>query len=967
MVFPATPRVLLGEIQVGGTDWANITDDIFSLRSQVSMTRGQPAEASQSVPSQANFTGKNPGGRYSPSNPLSPYFGLIGRNTPLRLSYGLGAYGMVVGDGNGRVECNDSAALSFVGDMDIRVDMELLANQDLVTTAANWSTGNFDIASKLDNVAGSFGWSLITIAGKLRLHWFTTGLTSGLKSADSTVVIPAPATGRRAVRAVLDVDNGAAGWNVLFYTAPTMAGPWTQLGTTVTGAGVTTMFDTPAKVRIGSASAVTAYTHGHMVPATIYSAELRGGVGATTLFASPTLTTQPLDPVPVSPSAFNDAQGNTWSFNGSSDAARVWYGNVDVRFWGELSSLPPAWDASEQDPTVAVEAAGLLRRLGRGTDPAQTGLKDWVLSDKTALTSYYPLDGGEDTTYSLSLGGTYYLTNRFYPFPGLPGVTGIPETARFTYGKDMGPFLGTGMEINATGSASFVGEAGTGDPNAALDFVWNSPAMGVLTTRVADYNNNYYILTLNTDVNAYTAKLEFYNYSTGAVSTLGTTGVIGALADENQQPHHCRLKLTTSGGNTLWEIYFDGASVLSGTLVGATLNGVSATRTYYSRYDNQTVMNLAHWTIWANTNAALIPTAAEFWQAVTAYAGETAGARIQRVCDVGGITVAFIGTTADTAVMGPQYSEGKLAQIRDAESTDMGILTEPRNAFGLQYRTLRSMIGQDPVVTLDHSLGHIAPPFEPTYDDQLTRNDVTVVRREGGTYRLTKETGTLSALDPPAGVGRYRDEVTVNALTDEQLPGFAAWLVAQGTLDEPRFPVITVNLHSSNIQNTVGLEASCLAVSEGDLIMLTNLSALGIYDDVYLLVIGVQEVLSDGGFVHKLVWNCQPGTLYQLTEYSGFIQGNDRFDTSGSTLVTGVSSSATSMSVATAAGGAIWTTTSGEFPFDLNIAGEKIRVTAITGASSPQTFTVSRSLNGVVKAQSAGASVRLWKTPRFAP
>ena len=36
-------------------------------------------------------------------------------------------------------------------------------------------------------------------------------------------------------------------------------------------------------------------------------------------------------------------------------------------------------------------------------------------------------------------------------------------------------------------------------------------------------------------------------------------------------------------------------------------------------------------------------------------------------------------------------------------------------------------------------------------------------------------------------------------------------------------------------------------------------------------------------------------------------------------------------------------------------------VTNITGSSSPQTFTVIRSVNGVAKAQTAGTDVRLWQ------
>ena len=80
-----------------------------------------------------------------------------------------------------------------------------------------------------------------------------------------------------------------------------------------------------------------------------------------------------------------------------------------------------------------------------------------------------------------------------------------------------------------------------------------------------------------------------------------------------------------------------------------------------------------------------------------------------------------------------------------------------------------------------------------------------------------------------------------------------------------------------------------------------------------------------------------------------------------------MSSSATTLSVATTnSGSPLWTTAAADFPFDVTIAGEQITVTNITGTSSPQTFTVTRSVNGVVKAQSAGAAVALFHAPILA-
>ena len=59
--------------------------------------------------------------------------------------------------------------------------------------------------------------------------------------------------------------------------------------------------------------------------------------------------------------------------------------------------------------------------------------------------------------------------------------------------------------------------------------------------------------------------------------------------------------------------------------------------------------------------------------------------------------------------------------------------------------------------------------------------------------------------------------------------------------------------------------------------------------------------------------------------------------------------------------GALWAT--GACSINVMVAGEEIEITGISGASSPQTFTVTRSVNGVVKSQSSGAAVVLAPEP----
>lgn len=86
-----------------------------------------------------------------------------------------------------------------------------------------------------------------------------------------------------------------------------------------------------------------------------------------------------------------------------------------------------------------------------------------------------------------------------------------------------------------------------------------------------------------------------------------------------------------------------------------------------------------------------------------------------------------------------------------------------------------------------------------------------------------------------------------------------------------------------------------------------------------------------------------------------------RADTDASELAAGIDADDTSLSVAVT-DGPLWVTSATfpqEFPFTVRVGGEDMTVTAVTGTTSPQTFTVTRSVNGVVKAHTAGDDLRL--------
>lgn len=963
MTFPTEPRPMLFELQVGATDWANITEYVFSKRSSVDIDWGVSQEYSQADPTVCSFHINNANGLFSPRNPNSVLFGKIGRNTPVRASLGEGAYGMVLGlpgatESNGRAESVDSAQLSPTGDLDIRVDMEILEG-----STRTWTAGSFDIASKFGDSDTQRSWALINILGVLRLEWFSLGTVASYRSANATAFMPGPDTGRRAVRATIDVNNGAAGVDVKFYTAPTMAGPWTQLGATVTSAGTSAIFDGTATTRIGAAGVGTVYTYALAPHATIYAAQLYASINDTNLIASPDFTTQPLDPVPFFPSNFADAQGNNWTYNGSADAARIWYGNVDIRAHTECSAFPNRWDTSGNDAWVPIESAGLLRRMGRGQEPAATGLYDWVKSQDPLPVSYFPLSGSEAVKYSVNQGRVGGNSFRFYP-----EASGAIKPV-YTYGKDFeSAYLGTGMELNATGdTANMRADVGTSDDNFNLDFVFQSPQittdtggvvntnMGVLKILLWDYNYDRWQLQLQNSGNAGTLQVTWWAGDGVGTFTFTASGLVPALTDN--EIHTCRFQIRSIGGpGQAYSVWIDGELIQSNSLAtGRTINGTSLYQMFYSRYVGQTVMTLGHLTGWANPGNTP-PDVTEFDAAARGYAGELAADRMDRMAGIGGIPLAVTGVNSETMPMGPQYSESKLSQLRDAEQADMGILGEPRDAFGLLYRTRASMVGQIPALTLDYSAGHIVPPFEPTDDDQLTKNDVTATRRDGDSHRETLQTGKLSVLEPPSGVGRYHDQMEYNVETDAMLPGIAAWQVNLGTIDQARYPFVTVDL---GILAAAGLDAAARAVKSGDLLVVEGLQALGVYDAVRLLVLGGHETVSNGGFRHTITWNCAPYLGYEGAVYATSASvGDAHYDTNGSQLTVFHGNASPTLNVADT-GGTLWTTDAAAFPFDIMVGGERMTVTNITGATSPQVFTVTRSVNGVVKGHEGGTDVRL--------
>lgn len=230
-----------------------------------------------------------------------------------------GLYLLLDGSAGGQVATPDSSTNSPTGDLDLRVKVAL----------DDWSSGSVQTVLGKWVATGNQRSFLVSVdaTGFLRLQWSNNGTANISKT--STAPIPATDGEPLWLRVTLDVDNGASANVVTFYTS-TDGQTWTQLGTPVTTAGTTSVFNSTSPVAIAPDVTATVIMAGK-----VHEAELRSGIGGA-IFASPDFTRAVDDGSPAG-TLFTDEQANAWTTAGTAQ----WV----------LASVPPSarrWSGSRQ-------------------------------------------------------------------------------------------------------------------------------------------------------------------------------------------------------------------------------------------------------------------------------------------------------------------------------------------------------------------------------------------------------------------------------------------------------------------------------------------------------------------------------------------------------------------------------------------------------------------------------------------
>ena len=630
-----------------------------------------------------------------------------------------------------------------------------------------------------------------------------------------------------------------------------------------------------------------------------------------------------------------------------------------LRFWGEISEWPPSWDMSTRDAWVQITANGILRRAGQGRVEV-AGFKSFLLT--TSPVTYWPCDDGSESDRAHPAAGTYQ------------GSTIHREIGNAVFSMSAGTlasYLPPTLRINdtlpAAGYDRLIGYCRGSDstPDAlAMDLLWRVDTEVIPTGTLSAYPAGYLHFHLYTNGtgggddwdllfrhDGTNDDITLQITDTSGTTSLGNTAALTAVQDT--ELHHLRLKLVQNGANVDYTLYVDGTSVLSGTHNTHTLVACDAVTIEYDRTSNTLdgLLNIGHVIVWEN--AANIPDITTTAGLAQGFIGEAAGRRFERLAGELDLPFVSIGDLDDTIPMGLQYTDDPMTQFTEIETTDGGMIYEPRDSLANGYRTRASLYNQSATLTLVMTSKQIAAPLEPTDDDRYLRNDILVQRREGASYQAVKLTGPLSVQSPPNGVGRYKDEVEVNCETDDLLPSLGGWFLLLGTVDKPRYPQVVVERAAPGIVASPTTSAAAMSIDVGDRLVITSTDALNIYDDISLIVIGYAEIIDTDS--HRFTYTCVPEAPFEVMELDGV---NSWLDPgTASTLSSSATSGATSISVATT--GFLWSTSGSDYPEGIMVAGEEMTVTAVSGASSPQTFTVTRSVNGVVKAQASGAQVDL--------
>lgn len=613
--------------------------------------------------------------------------------------------------------------------------------------------------------------------------------------------------------------------------------------------------------------------------------------------------------------------------------------------------------------TVQITAAGVTRRLSQGA-AAKSPLKRTILG-ATATTPdlYWSMEDGPDSTANtfksgISGGAPLQTVNPDHVLFGSQSLRGSQPAPVFECFSNTGGFALAGQAGGIKTTLS-LGSSGFSIAGAFVGILASSAEtvhwrLLNLTLSGGTYTQLYFAIgagcisgVLNGEFIAKVIVLPPGSLNAGPLSTT-TGGLLSVPNPFDGEEHAFSITMSETGGTVTLTFVMDGVTYTdseAGTIGTPTLmTGCELlANTFWTTAD--ALDNLDSAVALCHLNIVDGGTTADLYQAARGYVGERDHTRVARVLREEGIPSAVVG---EGIRLGPQPIASTMEILRDCEPTGRGIITEPRDGFSVGYIARTARYNRTPAMTIDLSTyrtpeGTGSQVLVPIYDDQRLRNQWTITRSGG--------IGSTEADDDSVDDdGLYDDGAEANVEDDQQTAHVASWRAHEGSVDELRYPAPPVDPHA----NPTTLLEPWLTIDLGDVIVRTNAPAEHTGENIEEVLMGYAET------IERKRWTATTSVVpSEPWQHLNVVGSNDanrgRVGSKRSTVNTQPGTSGTSLSVAV--GGVLWRTGATNFPID--VGPEVMTVTNISGGSSPQTFTVVRSVNGVVNDPDVGEQVRL--------